>query len=184
MLSKSRASRISVFGSPGSGKSTFGRRLAHSLDLPLLALDDLYWGPNWERPNKQDWLHTLRMQLAAEAFVVEGGYVETIDMRIERAELVYLVEAPAWLCEWRFVARVMRIAGGDMSLLPKRVPLDLRPTPTARGDFTRMLAKIAKYRQEVRPLILSAAKRHGVPLVVVDSGISAQSGRLAAPSPF
>src|SRR6187399_943127 len=38
--------RILVMGSPGSGKSTFARRLSQITDIPVVSLAALYWKPS------------------------------------------------------------------------------------------------------------------------------------------
>ena len=40
--------RILVMGSPGSGKSTFARRLSGITGIPVVSLDALFWKPGWK----------------------------------------------------------------------------------------------------------------------------------------
>jgi hypothetical protein len=42
--------RVAVVGSPGSGKTRLSRGLAESLALPLISLDDEYWGSGLDPP--------------------------------------------------------------------------------------------------------------------------------------
>ena len=41
--------RVSIVGSTGTGKTTFGRELAAILAVPFVELDALFWGPNWSK---------------------------------------------------------------------------------------------------------------------------------------
>ena len=36
-----------MIGRSGAGKTTVALRLAEALDLPVVHLDRLYWGPGW-----------------------------------------------------------------------------------------------------------------------------------------
>lgn len=46
--------RILVIGSPGSGKSTFSRKLAEITEIPLVHLDKEFWNYGWvETPREK-----------------------------------------------------------------------------------------------------------------------------------
>ena len=48
------ARRISVRGTSGSGKSTFGQELARRLGLAYIELDALHHGPNWNEATAEE----------------------------------------------------------------------------------------------------------------------------------
>jgi adenylate kinase family enzyme len=69
-----RMKRIIVLGVTGSGKTTFGRKLAARLGCKAVDLDDLNWLPGWvQRPTEE--MYALAEQEAkAERWVVMGNY--------------------------------------------------------------------------------------------------------------
>lgn len=66
--------RISVVGSPGSGKTTFAKTLAGRLGIAHIELDAIHWRPDWQPTPRDDFLANLRPRLAADAWVVDGNY--------------------------------------------------------------------------------------------------------------
>ena len=46
--------KIAIIGSPGSGKSTLAFQLHKKLHLPLFHLDQYFWQPGWQRPDREE----------------------------------------------------------------------------------------------------------------------------------
>ena len=80
--------RINVIGTSGSGKTTFGRQLAHALDLPFIEMDAIYWGPDWVRPPDEVFYKKLSAVLEAESWVLDGNYTRTISFKWDRVQAV------------------------------------------------------------------------------------------------
>ena len=80
--------RINVIGTSGSGKTTFGRKLAEALDHPFIEMDALFWGPNWTFPEDEQLFQKLEEKLAAESWVLDGNYTRTLDRKWERVQSV------------------------------------------------------------------------------------------------
>jgi adenylate kinase family enzyme len=80
--------RINVIGTSGSGKTTFGRKLAETLDLPFIELDALFWGPNWTFPEDGPFFQKLENELTAESWVLDGNYTRTLERKWERVQAV------------------------------------------------------------------------------------------------
>lgn len=97
--------RIVILGCSGSGKSTLARRLGARLGLPVVHLDVLYWRPGWQVPDPAGFRGRVAAAVAGEAWVCEGNYRDTFDLRLPRAELVIVVDAPRWLRLLRVVRR-------------------------------------------------------------------------------
>ena len=99
--------KILVIGSSGAGKSTFARRLHQLTSLPLVHLDQLYWKPNWvETTDKAEWKRTIENALRDDAWILDGNYSGTLEMRLEKCDTVIFLDLPRLLCVYRILKRV------------------------------------------------------------------------------
>ncbi|AZN40988.1 DNA topology modulation protein [Paenibacillus albus] len=100
--------RILIIGSPGSGKSTLAQQLGRTWLLPVIHLDTYFWKPNWVMTEDEEWDRIIAQLTMQEQWIIDGNYSRTMDKRIERADLVILLDLPRWLCMYRiFKRRVM-----------------------------------------------------------------------------
>jgi len=106
--------RIVVTGMAGSGKSTFSRSLAVKTGLPVVHLDLHFWEPGWVAPDESDWREKQRGLLAGEAWIVDGNYHETLDLRVGRADTVVFLDTPWSVCAGRAFGRGLRKPAGEM----------------------------------------------------------------------
>lgn len=97
--------RIVVTGLAGSGKSTFTLALAEKTGLPVIHLDLAFWKPGWVAPSETEWRAKQNDVLAGDAWIADGNYHETLDLRIARAETVVVLDLPWWLCSARALRR-------------------------------------------------------------------------------
>ncbi len=100
--------RVLVDGMMGAGKSTFARALAVKTGLPLVHLDLYYWKPGWTRPSDDQWRETQRALVAADAWIIDGNYNETLDVRLESADTVVYLATRWWVCAARAFRRGLR----------------------------------------------------------------------------
>ncbi len=112
--------RIVVIGRGGAGKTTVALQLGRELGLPVVHLDRLYWGPGWQPVDPELFLERQAAAIAADAWVIDGGYLASggWDARVERADVVVLVEAPLTVCLRRILRRSLSRSGGRRPDLP------------------------------------------------------------------
>ncbi|KAJ7056725.1 hypothetical protein C8F01DRAFT_359277 [Mycena amicta] len=81
----SGAYRVHVVGNAGAGKSTVGRELAEILDVPYIALDELFWKPHWAKEPDEQFRANVEKALAAASngWVVDGNYGRRIGDIVE-----------------------------------------------------------------------------------------------------
>lgn len=106
--------RVLVIGMAGSGKSTFSRAMSAKTGLPVVHLDLHYWKPGWVKPSENEWREKQRRLLASEAWIADGNYYETLDLQLERAETVVVLDTPWWICAGRAFGRGLRKPIGEM----------------------------------------------------------------------
>jgi len=103
--------RVIVTGLAGAGKSTFSLALAAKTGLPVIHLDLHFWKPGWVAPSETEWRDKQVGVLAGDAWIADGNYHETLDLRVERADTVVVLDLPWWRCSGRAFLRGFRMPG-------------------------------------------------------------------------
>src|ERR1051325_3370360 len=97
--------KILVIGSGGAGKSTFARRLGERLKLDVIHLDRLYWKPGWIETPKDEWRRLIQELLNREAWIMDGNYSGTLEMRMAACDTVIFLDIARSVCLWRVMKR-------------------------------------------------------------------------------
>ncbi|QRM27423.1 adenylate kinase [Microvirga sp. VF16] len=142
--------RILVIGSPGAGKSTLASRLAGRLDLPLIHLDKEYFGPGWSMPAKAEWRERVKALTARPAWVMDGNYASTFDIRVPRATVIVWLDLPRWQCALSVLWRVAKNYGQSRP--------DLGTAGPERFDWSFM-RWIWSYPDKMRPKTMRMLER-------------------------
>lgn len=120
--------KVLVIGSGGAGKSVFAKRLGALLQLEVLHLDKFYWRPGWVETPKTEWLQIVETLLRAEAWIMDGNYSGTLDLRLDSCDTVIFLDMPRLLCLRRVLRRAISYRDTqrpDMSEgCPERVSLE------------------------------------------------------------
>lgn len=142
--------RVAIIGSGGAGKSTLARQLGARLGLPVVHLDALFWRPGWVETPREEWVALQRELVAREAWVVDGNYNATLDIRLEAADTIVFLDLPNWVCAWRAVRRRVQHHG--------RTRPDLAPGCPEQIDLA-FLRWIWDYPRTRRPGVLEKLER-------------------------
>jgi adenylate kinase family enzyme len=100
--------RVLIIGSSGAGKSTFARRLGAVTGLKVIHLDQLYWSPNWVETPKDEWRKKVAEALDGDAWIMDGNYSGTLEMRLEKCDTVIFLDMPRITCLWRILKRAIK----------------------------------------------------------------------------
>jgi adenylate kinase family enzyme len=143
--------RVLIVGSPGAGKSTLGKELSKRLQLPLIHLDAHYWSPGWVATEPTAWRERIEQLTAAPAWVMDGNYSGTFDIRMARADTLIWLDNPRIPCLWRVLGRTVRGYGK---------PREEMPGCPERFD-PAFLRYIWDFPVKHRPRIVSALEQFG-----------------------
>lgn len=103
--------RVAIIGSPGSGKSTFARRLADITGIEVFHLDRIFWKPGWVETPRSEWIELQQRLVERPSWIIDGNYGATMDIRIQAADTVILLNFPRRVCLWRVAKRIFRFRG-------------------------------------------------------------------------
>ena len=90
--------RVIIIGCPGSGKSTFAKKLCDCTGLPLYHLDNMYWNADKTTVEKSVFLQRLENVLTKEKWIIDGNYNSTMEMRIKACDTVFFLDYPVDVC--------------------------------------------------------------------------------------
>jgi adenylate kinase family enzyme len=146
--------RVVVTGLAGSGKSTFAVALAARTGLPVVHLDLCFWRPGWVAPSEGEWRETQRVVLAGDAWIADGNYHETLDLRLDRADTLVVLDMPWWLCSGRALRRGFR--------MPDALPEGCAYSAWARWrDEWRLAGRIWRKRRSEPERERNVTSQHG-----------------------
>ena len=97
--------RVLIIGNAGGGKTTLAVKLGAALGLPVVHLDALFWKPGWESTPREEWRAQLTELVTRDAWVMDGNYDSSLDIRLPAADTVVLIDLPRRVCIWRVVTR-------------------------------------------------------------------------------
>jgi adenylate kinase family enzyme len=100
--------KVLVIGSGGAGKSTFARHLGTLLNIDVIHLDELYWRPGWVETPRDEWRKVIEALLRRDAWIIDGNYSNTLDLRLEACDTVIFLDIARLICLWRVLKRVIR----------------------------------------------------------------------------
>lgn len=131
--------KILVIGCPGSGKTTFSRRLAERLALPLFHLDAIWHKADRTHITREEFDARLGEILARDTFLIDGNYSRTLPRRLAACDTVFLFDLPVEVCLAGVTARLG-------SLRPDIPFVDTVPDP-------RLLAEVEAFPEKDLPAI-------------------------------
>ena len=145
--------RVIVIGCPGSGKSTFARALAEQTGLPLRYLDMMYWNPDRTTVPKEVFRERLAAALREDAWIIDGNYASTMELRLAACDTVFFLDYPLETC----IEGVRQRKGKARPDMPW----------VEYGEDAEFISFIERYRTESRPQVMELLSRYPEKNVVI-----------------
>ena len=90
--------KVIIIGCPGSGKSTFGRRLREISGLPLYHLDMMYWNADKTTVPREVFMARLENAMKEPRWIIDGNYESSMKMRLEQCDTVFFLDFDTDIC--------------------------------------------------------------------------------------
>ena len=145
--------RVVVIGCPGGGKSTFARALAEKTGLPLYYLDTMYWNADKTTVEREVFLARLAEALEKDSWIIDGNYISTMEMRLEKCDTVFFLDFPTELC----------LDGVRQRLGKPRCDIPWIETE----EDVEFMEYIKDFAQNQRPEIIALLKKHSDKSIIV-----------------
>ncbi|UEX90248.1 AAA family ATPase [Staphylococcus ratti] len=147
---------IVIMGSPGSGKSTLAMKVAQKTGLPLYHMDALFWEGN-KNISEEVLIERLQSVVDREAWIIDGNYKNTLEMRVAKADVVIWLKAPRWKCIMRVIYRyfkdkLQKGPGNNPNILEFKFLKYIWNFP--QNSFPEMERIYEKYQNECRWIVV------------------------------
>lgn len=70
--------KVMILGCPGSGKSTFAKKMQKYTGLPLIHLDSIWWKPDKTHILRSEFDRILDSIIREENWILDGDYSRTL----------------------------------------------------------------------------------------------------------
>ncbi len=109
--------RVSIVGNSGSGKSTFGRKIAAVIDAPYVELDEIHHLADWVAINPDKFVSIIQQISAGPSWVIDGNYrLVVVDGPVWKlADTVIWIDLPRLVVMRQIVRRsIQRVWRGEV----------------------------------------------------------------------
>jgi adenylate kinase family enzyme len=94
-------------GSPGSGKSTFARKLSAITSIPVVSIDALFWKPGWTPSEDAEFDDHVTEAAQAPRWIMDGNYISYGGMlRRDLADTAIWFDLPRATCMIGVMTRI------------------------------------------------------------------------------
>lgn len=138
--------KVIVVGCPGSGKSTFARKLQEKTGLPLYYLDMIWHKPDKTTLTKEEFDEKLHELITRDEWIIDGNYSRTLEPRLQACDTAFVFDLPLEVC----------LAGAQARVGTKRIDMPWEETELSQ----EFLNYILSFSQQQLPRLLQLAQQY------------------------
>ena len=146
--------KVIIIGCPGSGKSSFGRKLKSITGLPLYHLDMMFWNNNRTTVTKEVFIERLKKAMSNSGWIIDGNYGSTMEMRIKECDTVFFLDYPTNVCIEGIESR-------------KGQPRSDMPWIENGNTDKDLIEFINKYNSESRPKVINLLEKYSAKNIII-----------------
>ena len=144
--------KVIIIGCPGAGKSYFAKKLHHITKIPLYHLDMIWHKPDKTHISRAEFDNELLKIFQKEAWILDGDYSRTMEMRMQACDTIILFDIPYEICK-QGIEKRQGIKRDDMPWYSFQIDTDLlnevkHYIPQQRPKVERLLDKF-RYSKEI-----------------------------------
>ena len=104
--------KIFISGGPGSGKTTYAKKLSAKMNIPHFDLDDIKWEKgsfNHERPKNERLKLRDKILSENDSWIIEGVYFKDwIIPILEQSDKIIILKPKTLIRQWRIIKRFFK----------------------------------------------------------------------------
>ena len=147
--------KVIVIGCPGSGKSTFSRKLRDKTGFPLFCLDKIWHKADRTTVTREEFDEALGRILDGDYYIIDGNYNRTLERRFADCDTVIWMNIPITECIKGVESRIGK-EREDMPWVETEFSSDFREWIEGfpERETPKILSLIEKYKSEKSIVIL------------------------------
>lgn len=101
--------KIVIVGVSASGKSTFARKIAEKIKLPVIHVNTIIWKPGWQPIGNEETAKKLKKIGSKEEWIIEGYITKEVRAFIfDRADTIIYLDYPPIVATLRYLKRWLK----------------------------------------------------------------------------
>lgn len=138
--------KIIVIGCPGSGKSTFSKKLNEIINIPLYHLDMMYWNKDKTIVEKTVFYENLDKVLQSDKWIIDGNYQSSMEKRMKQCDTIIFLDYSVDVC----LEGIKERRGKERSDIPW----------VSHEDDLDFIEFIKNYNTNNKPIVLDLLKKY------------------------